>query len=389
MSLIESTQKTITPDKRQNSDDDDDDATSFKDEELRDGVRSFTSNTYGTFVVLEKDGLPLQKNISHNDEENTPPSLLSQDNDDESNEADIEDNSNKHHSIDEGEKITTEDNILPLQQQQQQEHTKSNITNKTTITTTDSEAEIEIMSSASTETTITELPSRLEYGQILQVITFEHGLAQLSRSAGHIHANSSQLVKIGTARDTSCEIEGQLLLLQKKRKEMSLELEELDLKMSKLNKELTTAQAIPFQQHHNTSSPVVETKIFANANNSIVPSSNNTSNNNSPLQSPTSIEGGGSGSSGSLENIASFFSSLQPCLLVTRHSSAPTSNYNYYSSTRVDFRTGMSGHKAMTSSNSSSRPKSYNLYSQIRMRGEHRGIGGTIGTIRPIGSQGM
>ena len=170
--------------KRQNADDDDNDydkdvATSIKDEDLGDGVRSYTSNIYGTFVVFDRDRLCLKRKISFKDEENndTSLSLLSQHNDNNYQKTDNKDSSNKHNLINEGEKITRKiifflhssnnnRNVYKMKYYEQRNNNNNRFINGD-----------QAMSMALAETKITELSPRLEYSQSLNGITFEHSLA--------------------------------------------------------------------------------------------------------------------------------------------------------------------------------------------------------------------
>mmetsp|Transcript_32562 Transcript_32562/g.36074 ORF Transcript_32562/g.36074 Transcript_32562/m.36074 type:complete len:791 (+) Transcript_32562:348-2720(+) len=88
---------------------------------------------------------------------------------------------------------------------------------------------------------------RLEYGQRVQVISFQKGIAKLARGMGYVKAcQNYDLVKIGDAKDKACKVEGQLLSLSEQRIMLRNKLAKMDTMISNLTEELDDATQIPF-----------------------------------------------------------------------------------------------------------------------------------------------
>jgi len=393
ISLIESTQKM---DKRHCDDDNDN-----EEEELREGIRNF-AGSHGTFVVRSSEGLRLHGYLdiddrdSNNRTEYKRKSLL-----------DELDEENNNYMMMNGE------NAKP----------NNNISAGAAAAAAAAALQFEL------ETTATKcsgqkniiIPSRLEYGQTVQVVSFEGGIAKLARSAGYVRANPNQLVKIGSARDESCEREGQLSLLSKRRNDILRKLEEMDTQISRSKEKLTEARAVPFhesfsmietapsddipplQQPHSSSSSCdlnesTSEESYTSSDRQHLPRKpyGRFSSSQLTLSTDSVDENYLNSNSASWRkypslrsNSCSFFGELGGSnsaanrgAPVSRHSSAPTtigssssslSSTSCHQQSGVNFRTGLSGHQALTSSNSSR--SHYRTPGLIRMRGEHRGIG--------------
>ena len=70
----------------------------------------------------------------------------------------------------------------------------------------------------------TKEPFRIQYGQKVQVISFQDGVATLARNQGFILATHSQLVKVGPATDISCRLEGLLETISNKSQDLESKL---------------------------------------------------------------------------------------------------------------------------------------------------------------------
>eukprot|EP00522_Entomoneis_paludosa_P008197 CAMPEP_0172454638 /NCGR_PEP_ID=MMETSP1065-20121228/11563_1 /TAXON_ID=265537 /ORGANISM="Amphiprora paludosa, Strain CCMP125" /LENGTH=639 /DNA_ID=CAMNT_0013206993 /DNA_START=354 /DNA_END=2273 /DNA_ORIENTATION=+ len=69
-------------------------------------------------------------------------------------------------------------------------------------------------------------PVRVEFGQKLQVVTFEDGVATLARNQGYICATYSQLAKVGGPLEESCRLEGLLDTIQGRGRDLQTTLQD-------------------------------------------------------------------------------------------------------------------------------------------------------------------
>merc|ERR1712238_319637 len=80
--------------------------------------------------------------------------------------------------------------------------------------------------------------SQLVYGQKVQVVAVSGGVARLARNKGFIVANSSQLVKVGEAKEKSCKIEGLVEIVLETKTELEKQLKLIKRKELILQREL-------------------------------------------------------------------------------------------------------------------------------------------------------
>mmetsp|Transcript_7205 Transcript_7205/g.10324 ORF Transcript_7205/g.10324 Transcript_7205/m.10324 type:complete len:583 (-) Transcript_7205:126-1874(-) len=92
-------------------------------------------------------------------------------------------------------------------------------------------------------------PTVIGYGQKVQVVDFNSGVARLARNQGYIIATTSQLVKIGAPIEKGCQMEGMINSSQKERLELErklAQLTEMEKTMSnKLNDILSKPEEYP------------------------------------------------------------------------------------------------------------------------------------------------
>jgi len=86
----------------------------------------------------------------------------------------------------------------------------------------------------------------LPYRSRVQIVHIEDGWAQLARNRGFVYVDSTQLVKVGGPNDKACEIEGMLLQVDNRRKEISQKQKELSRIENGLERELDKALLIHF-----------------------------------------------------------------------------------------------------------------------------------------------
>lgn len=86
----------------------------------------------------------------------------------------------------------------------------------------------------------------LPYRSRVQVVHIEDGWAQLARNRGFVYIDSTQLVKVGGPNDKACEIEGMLLQVDNRRKEISRKQAELSRIENGLERELDKALLVQF-----------------------------------------------------------------------------------------------------------------------------------------------
>lgn len=75
-------------------------------------------------------------------------------------------------------------------------------------------------------TTATKPQKILSYGQKIQVVDVHEGMFQLARNEGVVFANSTQLVKVGVAKDKSCKVEGMIKSIQLKKQQLLQKLDD-------------------------------------------------------------------------------------------------------------------------------------------------------------------
>lgn len=271
------------------------------------------------------------------------------------------------------------------------------------------------------------LPYELEYGAKVQVVSIEDGWVTLARNKGFLYVDNLQLVKVGGPEDRACEIEGMLVSINQTRKEMEKRKELLKIVESnlveKLHKSLQKAAPTVVLPTHdndwkNISNQEEEMKqqkkrldalhlaspkpakppseqmprlsgLQIDTSNEAVdhltlphlsPSQTSTAPPHSPLR--MSISSSSYRSPG-----RPTYKPQSPATVSSgsRRRSMP-SPVSPNGSKRVDFRTGLSGHHALSSSKTHSRFGGMNRPA-IRMMGEHRGLGGTTwNLLRRLGS---
>lgn len=101
-------------------------------------------------------------------------------------------------------------------------------------------------------TTATKPNKLLNYGQKVQVVDVHEGMYQLARGEGVVFANSTQLVKVGVAKERSCKVEGMLKTLQSKKAKLLEALDDLQKVESNLKEEFSECLSRP------ATHPVVE-----------------------------------------------------------------------------------------------------------------------------------
>lgn len=77
----------------------------------------------------------------------------------------------------------------------------------------------------------------LSYGQKVQIVDVDEGMYKLARDEGVVFANSSQLVKVGVAKEKSCKVEGMLNSLKSKKAQLLEALDDLQQAESNLTAE--------------------------------------------------------------------------------------------------------------------------------------------------------
>lgn len=81
----------------------------------------------------------------------------------------------------------------------------------------------------------------LAYGDRIQVVSIDDGWAKLARGYGYVHASSSAIVKVGNPMDRSCILEAMLRTLSDRRKELRQKQSENDTQFVKLMNKLQTS----------------------------------------------------------------------------------------------------------------------------------------------------
>lgn len=274
---------------------------------------------------------------------------------------------------------------------------------------------------------------RLKYGQTVQVVSIQNGIAKLARDRGFIQAKSNQLVKICDPKDRACQLEATLESLTQRRKDMLRKIDRLEKMEAKVETELNNALQTPYDKPF-AMAPAFEIEL---ATENTADFSGNTSPKSPKRHNifPRPLSMNLSSSDDSVEMTSSLdYSPINPselssnavisaissgrvfppfppgnensglsipsigCTLLpsffdnessddderasvvrtrTLQHSPPTSPFpttTSISGRSIDFRTGMSGHLALASS-SSHVSRAAQTRGEIRMMGEHRGIG--------------
>lgn len=277
---------------------------------------------------------------------------------------------------------------------------------------------------------------RLDYGQKVQVVHIAEGVAKLPRGKGYIVADSTQLVKVGKPEDKMCQMEGEISHIAREREKLSRRLRQWDEKESKLRRDMETAllgrsghPVIENAEVTQTNKSRQSASSFASlspiqvmkANTKMLPSPQSSpliiSERNEPSwgNSVAILKHSFLGSPGEMPRLPSLtdkgiaiekscrsgsFDSDSSgvdtgCVgmnlvlgRVETHQSERYSNFScankasHYSSNQVspraisdwvDFRTGMSGHRALSKSRSFGE-LSQPARGEVRMMGEHKGI---------------
>jgi len=166
----------------------------------------------------------------------------------------------------------------------------------------------------------------VEYGQRVQIVNIVDEVFQLARNRGFITANESQLVKVGPPLEQSCKLEGMLYPLSKARDTLQEELEKVIMAESKVSRQLSKQLTLP-ESHpiisESTSGGDVELYI-------------EDQNENSPKKAVNTKRRTKSGLTEMLVN-------KENINVVSTGSTRKSQN------SRLDFRTGMSGHLALQS----------------------------------------
>jgi hypothetical protein len=224
-------------------------------------------------------------------------------------------------------------------------------------------------------------PLLLSYGQTVQVATFSGGIAKLARGKGYILAGPDQLVKIGQPKDEACKIEGTLAAVSERRDKIKKMLNEMDEMMIKLNSDLTAANSVPYDDPFEMLPVVLEPgeKLIPPITPNTSAEKSSTRMHATPTTTPDQEGVGLSSSHLELPNLASLIglgSNESPA--VSHRAHAPASPGGTPGG-GVNFRTGLSGHLALTSSSSHADRYDHSRRG-IRMMSEHRGIS----KIKPI-----
>lgn len=103
------------------------------------------------------------------------------------------------------------------------------------------EQDINALASIDISSNVNENPSRLEYGDKVQIVSFINGWAKLARRKGYVNFQNSELAKVGGPIDESCRVEGILHSLLQQTILMDDEREQITHLKDKLIKELAVA----------------------------------------------------------------------------------------------------------------------------------------------------
>lgn len=278
----------------------------------------------------------------------------------------------------------------------------------------------------STQTSELKEPYSIQWGQTVQISDVQDGVYKLARGSGYIVAGDSQLVKIGGPLDKSCELEGMHEMMEQRRQELQRQLKQVErLSTGLLDRILYEQQREPTHpiltlapsatisedQVIEPSSPDrhVITAAWSSpatpgqesVTGSILKSGTPHTIDNSDLtlsayvdenKRPQSVEFSCGVSFPFGEDDAPYvrsFDSIEASPRATRREPAAmthsleqldlggTSESSYDT---VDFRTGRSGHLGLGSSQTADRRGNSTSRGQIRMMGEHRGIGPWVTT---------
>jgi len=200
--------------------------------------------------------------------------------------------------------------------------------------------------------------THLKRGDRVQIVSLEDGWAKLARGYGFIKAEAGQLVKVGPPVDRACRLEAALRSLAVRRRTLKSEKSQLDNQVITLMRDLHTS----LMQDDDTTVVSAELSSMdldtANVNLSLegrdnessarsnVPDGNSPKPNTKPKQN--SVPG-----VGSIDQPGNVMDSLSFESLTFGSSNsmaaAHQSNYRALSAVAVDFRTGLSGHMALTS----------------------------------------
>jgi hypothetical protein len=271
-------------------------------------------------------------------------------------------------------------------------------------------------------------PFMLRYGQTVQVVSFVDGVATLARRNGFIEASSRQLVKIGNAVDQACKIEGMISSVINRKERLRRKLEELDFVEGELRSKLDEALLEEYPDPYATAPGFEETLASLSSSTRDSSLHSNKSSGNSEQREERTFPDLTSGRTESaefdnfvlsvtaaprddyqdLERVARSLPSRQilspeptqplpyfgctgsiiPGFLSDDDTANPSPLYDVRrprNSVRhgIDFRTGLSGHMALTSS--SAHVERVVRRREVRMMGEHRGLASSRG-IRPSGT---
>lgn len=85
----------------------------------------------------------------------------------------------------------------------------------------------------------------VQCGQSVQIVHAQDGIYRLARNRGIIFADSTQLVKVGVAKESSCKVEGMIYALQSTQSELTNRLDDLVRSVSRLRNDLSCVLSEP------------------------------------------------------------------------------------------------------------------------------------------------